>query len=86
MKVHPNNNDIKNIFEAVYNNASNPLTPNVITYGRRSRYLYELSSSDDDKMFGVTVINIKKEKEDNLCKCFFNLEDARRYITNRFTS
>ena len=86
MKIHPNNNDIKNIFEDVYNDQPNPLTPNVITYGRRSRYLYELSSSDDDKMFGVTVINIKKEKENDLCKCFFNLEDARRYITNRFTS
>lgn len=86
MKVHPNNNDIKSMFEDVYNKKPNPLTPNIITYGRRSRFFYELSSSDDDTMFGVTVIDINKKKHNDLCKCFFKLEEARRYITNRFTT
>lgn len=85
MKTHPNNNDIKNIFKEVFNYSPNVMTPNVISYGRRSRFLYELASDDEDKMFGVTVIDIEKNKT-NLSRCFFNLEEARRYITNRFTT
>lgn len=84
MNIHPTNSDIKSIFEDVYNDEPNIITPNVISYGRRSRFLYELASDDEDKLFGVTVIDIEKNKT-NLSRCFFDLEEARRYITNRFT-
>ena len=73
----------KDVFKSVHYGEPNLMTPEVIEYGQRGRYVYELSRGDfmGRGLFGVTVVDgIARARADNLSKCMRSLENARAYI------
>lgn len=79
-------NEIKNRFKEVFNGQMNPLTPIPVSYGCRSRHLYEIAKDDRSELFGVTVIDIDADKASPLefSRAFSSLKEAKAYVTNRF--
>ncbi len=64
--------DIRQIFEDVYKGSTNLMTPDVIGYGKKGRFIYELSEGRGimgDNLYGVTVLTLTGEKT-KLSKCF----------------
>lgn len=75
---------IKDKFRDVFNGNPNPLTPTIIRYGRRHKYLYELASGQGlacETIYGVTVLADDKCATD-ISRCFSCFNDAENYITN----
>ena len=62
----------------------NFITPNIMRYGLKGKYAYELSYGkgfDHNIIYGVTVANIEtQEHEYYLCESFHSLEEAEEYI------
>ena len=75
-------------FNRTFRGQKNFLTPNVIRYGQRDDYYYELSSGKgmgDSDMFGVTVI-LSNGKKTGLSTCFDTQDHAEQFIKAGFTS
>jgi len=76
--------DIKIMFKIAYNGNPNIMTPDVIKYGSRGNFVYELSVGegfDRDNVYGVTVLDrINGEKRHDLSKCFGTEDKAYTYI------
>lgn len=76
--------EIKEIFERVYNGATNFMTPYVERYGKRGKVIYELSSGSGfncERIYGVTVLSLDGEKQPTLSKGgFTKLSEAEQYI------
>lgn len=79
---------LKLIFKNIYPTC-NPLTTIIIEYVQVGRHICELSRSDNDysgiigNMYGVTVISKYKGKymkNNELDKCFHNIQQAYKYI------
>ena len=77
---------VKDHFDKVFNGQPNPLTPDVIRYGSRHKYLYELTTGTGitgQPIFGVTVIHKDKTEHDHeLSEVFQSRQDAETYIHN----
>jgi len=75
---------IKQMFDFAYQGSPNIMTPHVIRYGKRGKYLYELSKGEGiskEPIFGVTLLNLKGEKQHDLSKGgFTSQKDAESYI------
>ena len=75
---------VKEKFHDTYKGQPNPMTPTLVRYGWRHKYLYELSSGrglNDEAIYGVTVLT-KDALTTDLGKCFSSIDDAESYITN----
>lgn len=75
------------LFRRVYNGERNFMTPSLITYGKRGRHLYEISSGkgiSGTPLYGVTVIDIAGNRCPKLSTCFSSLERAQAYVHNDF--
>jgi len=77
------NTEIKDAFDRVYNGEKNFMTPNVIRYGKRGKYIYELSDGDafmrSGRIYGVTVLTTGGEKTE-LGSNFQSKQEAEDYI------
>ena len=74
--------DAKKVFKSVYMEP-NFMTPKVMEYGQRGRFVYELSRGDfmGRDLFGVTVVDSITWKEaEGLAHCFRDIEKAKGYI------
>jgi hypothetical protein len=79
---------IAGVFNQTYNGAKNFMTPNVLSYGKRGKMVYELSTGRgfrDQQIWGVTVIELPSTKRRDLAESFDSYEEAKAYITNDFT-
>ena len=77
---------IKTKFIEVYNGNKNIFTPNILGYGKRGDFLYELSWGDaifprQPIIYGVTVITLSGEKRHDLSQSFQRKADAESFIT-----
>jgi len=77
---------IKAKFAEVYNGNKNIFTPNILGYGKRGDFLYELSWGDaifprQPIIYGVTVITLSGEKRSDLAQSFNRKADAESYIS-----
>lgn len=77
------NNKIKRIFKNTYNGAKNFITPEVIGYGKRNGYIYEISKGEFMKkdMFGLTVLTVDGNKTDKN-NSFDSREELKEAINN----
>lgn len=77
------NTEIKDTFDRVYNGEKNFMTPNVLRYGKRGKYIYELSDGKafmrEGRIYGVTVLTADGEKTE-LGHNFDNKHEAEDYI------
>jgi len=77
------NTEIKDTFNRAYNGETNFMTPNVIKYGKRGKYIYELSDGDafmrSGRIYGVTVLTTDGEKTD-MGSSFQSKQEAEDYI------
>lgn len=76
---------IRDLFFYVFKGNKNIMTPDVLNYGSRGNYAYELATGNGfrgDEIFGVTIIDIDtKEHNHELSEGGFNtLKDAKDYI------
>lgn len=75
--------EIARVFREKFNGRKNVLTPDVIRYGKRGPYIYELSSGermDGGRMYGVTVIELGVGLRHDLCRSFRQREIAEAFI------
>lgn len=77
-----NNTEIKDTFNRVYNGQKNFMTPNVLRYGKRGKYIYELSDGEafmrKGRIYGVTVLTTDGEKSGG--SSFQSKQEAEDYI------
>ena len=61
-----NQDVIRRTFERVYNNARNFMTPDILRFGIRGHFIYELSSGrgiePGTTIFGVSVLELDEQK------------------------
>lgn len=77
------------VFNRVYKGQPNFLTPSIIERGQRGDLVWELSTGEglgDDRLYGVTVIELPGTPRSDLSTCFSSEEVARDYIKNDFQS
>lgn len=78
------NSSIAAIFREVYNGQTNLMTPTVVGYGQRGKFIYELSRGtgfSHEPIWGVTVLRWNGEKCPDLSKGGFPSEDeAQHYV------
>jgi hypothetical protein len=58
-------NDIKQIFDRKFKGQKNFMTPNIVRYGKKGQYLYELSKGsgiDGGTIYGVTFLTLEGER------------------------
>ena len=72
---------IKRIFDKVYNGQVNFMTPEIVDYRKRGNLLLEFSKGKfiDMYVYGATFLEISKDgykKRDDLNKCVNNLDEA----------
>lgn len=75
--------DIRDRFRRTFNNQPNFMSPNVIRYGSRGDWLYELSWGEGiggGKMFGVTVIHKRMGRDHDQSQCFSTKSEAETHI------
>lgn len=67
------------------------MTPEVIRYGQKGNFVYELSTGDKclgNEMFGVTVAELNGNApsigRSDLSTCLHSKEEAEEYINNEF--
>lgn len=84
---------IKNIFEREYNGSKNPMTPNIVKYGKFNNLVYEISKGrgplTGETIFGITFLelidnkkNLVKKRRNDLCTCVDSLKAANAYINS----
>lgn len=81
--------EIKQLFKTVFNNRPNPMTPDVIRYGQKRQFAFEISSGEfmGRTMYGVTVINtLTKETDRERSQSFTSLADCESFIAHMFQS
>lgn len=77
--------EIQAIFEKSYNGQTNFMTPHVITYGKKGKYLYEISNGSlwtNDMLYGVTVLLLDGTRQKHLNKCFRHQSHVISYAKN----
>ena len=78
------NTEIRDTFNRVYNGEKNFMTPHVIKYGKRGKYIYELSDGDafmrSGRIYGVSVLTTGGEKRTDLGGSFQSKQEAEDYI------
>jgi len=73
-------------FDRVFNGEKNFLTPNVLSYGKAGRLLWELSTGEGiehEPIYGVTVINVDGGREHDLSGCFHSRAEAEEHIRQK---
>lgn len=81
--------EIRAVFNRVYNGKANFMTPNAWEFGKRGKMVWELSTGTgfrDQRLFGVTVIELPNTKRHDLSQCFDSAEAAKAYIKGDFTN
>ena len=76
--------NIKTLFDTVYDGRMNPLTPEVLRYGKAGRLCFELSKGEGingEPLFGVTVLEIDGTKRHDLGQSFPSLSEAEAHIS-----
>jgi hypothetical protein len=82
---------IARYFIDAYKGARNFMTPDLISYGKSGRFVYELSQGEGfsrEPIYGVTVLEITNGamgttvRRHDLSKMFFNIRDALSYAKN----
>lgn len=77
--------DIRNLFRAAFDGGKNFMTPDVIQYGQKGPWVYELSLGegfDRRPIYGVTVLTRRGEKRHDLSVCMHSLSAAKLYIAS----
>lgn len=79
---------IQQKFSSYFNGNKNAMTPNVIEYGQKGRYIYDLSSGGifrGKKMHGVTVLELDGDKilkPAGLSEGMISIQEARELINS----
>lgn len=69
------NSQIKQLFKEVFNGNKNIITPNVLKYGTRGLFAFEISYGDGfdgETIYGVTLINKETRKHNHELSRSFN--------------
>lgn len=77
--------EIAERFNRVYNGEKNFMTPNIVRYGQKGAFLYELSNGrgfGDQLIYGVTVITMDGKKCHSLSDCHQSMAEAEKAIKN----
>lgn len=75
-------------FRLAYGNSRNMMTPDVIRYGRKNGFVYEISQGEGFKrepIFGVSVATSEGERDHDKSAMFHSLADANTYVKRGFT-
>lgn len=79
--------EISAIFRRVYGSNQNFMTPKVMDYGQRGRFVWELSSGrgmSNQPIYGVTIIEVDGSRRLDLSRMFPSEHAARKYIRDDF--
>jgi hypothetical protein len=84
---HTRNCSIATIFKETYNNQTNFMTQDIVGYGTRGNYIYELSQGEfmGDKIYGVTVLT-KDGQKTKLNKCCHSQREVSEHLASLETA
>ena len=77
------NSDVRSLFHKVFKGHKNGMTPNIVRYGTRGKYCYELSKGyfSGETIYGVTVLEQDDGKHrTDLGGMFNGLKEANAVI------
>ena len=81
--------EIARVFTKFFNGQTNIMTPDVLRYGSKRQYVYEVSQGRGifgEIIFGLTVLKLTKhagiQHRHALSNCFRSLNDVHEAITN----
>ncbi len=75
---------IRQKFGQTYKGSKNFMTPDVVRYGKKGIYIYEISKGDwmGDDIFGLTVLTLEGDKTDGANGCHNSMEEVEAAIQN----